>query len=77
MVEMMSEPTIAPTETKPPLKSGTIWGLWILSGMEVAEILTGDPFSTNGAIKTVLWLAGTGLVLWGRVKRRILPLRWW
>lgn len=52
------------SETKNPLKSRRFWGFTILT-LEIADLITGDPLSLNGGIKILLWLSGSGLVIWG------------
>lgn len=64
----MEKNTIAPKkpEGKNPLRSRTIWGVMILSALNVADILTGDPWSVNGGVKWATLLIGALLGLIGR-----------
>ncbi|MEO0884679.1 MAG: hypothetical protein AAFY54_01945 [Cyanobacteria bacterium J06648_10] len=53
-------------EEKLPVLSSTMLGGVLLSGLDIADILTGDPWSLNGAIKWAGLILGAALVFVGR-----------
>lgn len=69
IARLMEENTIEkkpPEGGKNPLRSRTIWGAALLSGLNIADILTGDPWSVNGAVKWSTLLLGAALAFVGR-----------
>lgn len=62
-------------EGKNPIASWTIWGGVVLSALNIADILTGDPWSLNGAVKWAGLVLGAVLVFAGR-SRAERRLRW-
>lgn len=62
-------------EPKNFLKSWTIDGLAVLDVLALAEILTGDPWSVNGAIKFTIFGLGNAAAIAGRLRIKSSPLK--
>ncbi|MEO1682648.1 MAG: hypothetical protein AAFS06_05235 [Cyanobacteria bacterium J06631_12] len=57
---------VSNNDKKSPLASETIWGVTLLTLLNIADILTGSPWSWNGAVKWTALILGCYLGLRGR-----------